>query len=398
MLRTLLLRERRPAECRLSADDVAFLLAEHRGHVEVAPTGRRGRYVLTPLGYVGTIVTPRCRLVIRPKLPLRNLFHLLDPAGPLPFAEDQIAPAPGIEALDFLAGRLAQLLTERAAAGLHRGYVERAAQGPFLQGRLDLPAQVRAAQGTKERLHSRFEEFTADVPCNQVAKATAELVRRSPLLGDPVRQALSQALRPFEAVSPAALGPESFAAASPDRLTEAYRPLLDLCRLLADALGPGAAAGDTACPSFLIDMERVFESYVTDAVARAFAPGTVAAQPLHRVNRPVAGQPDIEMRPDVVVSRAGRSVLVVDAKWKVLLGSPLVVEDVYQVLAYAAALGAARAVLVYPGRRDRVWRYPLRNASLRIEVRTLRVVGMREECERSRRRLGRRLASGEDEG
>ncbi len=38
-----------------------------------------------------------------------------------------------------------------------------------------------------------------------------------------------------------------------------YGPLLDLCRLLADALGPTDAAGTTACPAFLLDMERVFE-------------------------------------------------------------------------------------------------------------------------------------------
>src|SRR6516225_10087012 len=38
--RTLTLTERRPRLCRLSLADVAFLLAHHRDHVEVAPTGR----------------------------------------------------------------------------------------------------------------------------------------------------------------------------------------------------------------------------------------------------------------------------------------------------------------------------------------------------------------------
>jgi 5-methylcytosine-specific restriction enzyme subunit McrC len=388
--------ERTARECRLPAADVAFLLAEHRAHLEVAPTGRQGRYRLTPAGHVGTILGPRCRLVIRPKVPTRCLFHLLDPASVPPAAEDHTAAAPGAELLDPLAARLAQLLTERAAAGLYRAYAERAACGPFLQGRLDLPAHLREPPGRKDRLHCRFEDFTADVPCNQVPRATAELLLRCPLLGEAARPALCRALTAFGGVSSVQLGPDLFVTAQPTRLTEAYRPLLDLCRMLAEGLEPAERAGAVACPAFLLDMEHVFERYVTAAVTAAFPPGgpyEVAVQPLHRANRPAPGQPDIPLRPDVTISRGGRAAVVVDAKWKRLRDSPLVTEDVYQVLAYCTALGAGRAVLVYPGRRDRVFKYRLERAPVELEVRALRVVGPREMCNRSLRRLGRALRS-----
>jgi 5-methylcytosine-specific restriction enzyme subunit McrC len=389
---TLRLTERVPAQCRLSRADVAFLLAEHRAHVEVAAGVRRGRYRLTPTGHVGTIVGPGCRLVIRPKIPLPNLFYLLDPTAAVPASDDAVAAGPGAELLDFLAGRLARLLAERAAAGLHRAYAERGAHGPFLRGRLDLPSQLRDAGGRKDRLHCRFEEFTADIPCNQAARATAELVLGSPLPGDGVKTALRQALQAYAGVSAPPLTPELFLAAGPDRLTEGYRPLLDLCRLLADGLTAGPRAGPTPCPAFLLDMEKVFERYITGGVISAFPPHgryEAAVQPLYLANRPAAGQPDLQMRPDVVVTSAGRPVLVVDAKWKRLKGSPLVTEDVYQVLAYATALGVGKAVLVYPGRRDRVWHYRLARAPVEVEIRTLRVTGSREGCGRSLRKLGR---------
>jgi 5-methylcytosine-specific restriction enzyme subunit McrC len=392
--RTHVLTERTAAMCRLSMADVDFLLAEHRAHVEVLPTRRRGRYRLTPTGHVGIIAAPHSRLVIRPKVPVRNLFHLLDPTGPLPAVDDEAAVEPGTEGLDFLAGRLAWLLTERAAAGLHRAYAERAEHGPFLQGRLDVPAQLREPAGRKDRLHSCYEEFSADVPCNQVPRATAELVLRSPLLGEGVRAALRRALQGFAGVSTVPLGPESFQAAQADRLTEPYRPLLGLCRLLADSLAPQESAGAVACPAFLLDMERVFEQYVTAGVVHAFqdCPGcSVAVQPLHLANEPAPGQPDIPMRPDLLVERRGRR-LVVDAKWKRLTRS-LLTPDVYQVLAYAMALGARRAVLVYPGKRDRTWAYVLMRAPVSLVVHTLRVVGSWERCRRSLERLGRLLRS-----
>src|SRR5262249_43816328 len=153
------------------------------------------------------------RLVIRPKIPLANLAYLLDPTSPLPTAEDRVTATLGDNLLDFLAARLARLLEERTTAGLHCGYVERNEQGPFLYGRLDLPAHLRDPNGRKDRLHSCYEDFTADVPCNQLACATAELVCGSPLLGETVRQALRQALQGYAGVSPVALGPELFQAA-----------------------------------------------------------------------------------------------------------------------------------------------------------------------------------------
>lgn len=387
---TFYLQERRTSECRLAAADVEFLLAEHRAHVRLAPTGRADRYRLTATGHVGTIVGPGCRLVIRPKTPVENLFYLLDPGGDLPVQADGVAVT-GAEALDFLAGRLARLLRARAAAGLHRGYAERNAAGPYLQGRLDVAAHLREAAAVRDRFPCHFEELTADVLCNQVPKATAERVLRSPLLGGGARAALGGALAAFDGVSPVGLGAESFARAGPDRLTEDYRPLLDLCRLLADGLGPGEQTGPAPCPAFLLNLEQAFEQYVTRAVIDRLPAGgrfTAAAQPLLCANRPAAGQSALPIRPDLTLDRDGCPVLVLDAKWKRGRGGLPLTADLYQVLAYATALGAARAVLVYPARRDRAWTYAFPRGGIRVEVRTVRVVGPVAACARSRDHFG----------
>ncbi len=389
--RTVVLTERVPHVCRLAPADVAFLLRHHRGRVEVVPTGRRRRYRLTSAGYAGVVVAPSCRLVIRPKVPLDNLFALLDPAAPLPSADDRVTPVPGAEALEFLAARLAQRMAERAAAGLHRAYAERAEQGPFLQGRLDLPAQMREAPGRKEQLHSLRDDLSADVPCNQVPKATAERLLTSPLVGEAVRAELRQALARFTGVTPVAAEPGAVAALP---APGAYRPLLDLSGLLLAGLAPGEAAGDAGAPAFLLDMEQAFEGYLTRGVVGSFARSkrvTVEAQATRTVSRPAAGQPDVTMRPDLLIGSEGRPALAVDAKWKRPPKGALVTADLYQVLAYCTALGLGRGVLVYPGRRDRAWEYEFPHTPIRVAVHTLRVAGPRQACARSLRRLARSL-------
>jgi 5-methylcytosine-specific restriction enzyme subunit McrC len=385
MRRTILLTERKPRRVHLTPADVVFLQKSHHGRIDLAPTGQRGVFCLTPRGCAGVIVAPTRRLIIHPKIPLRSLFFLLDPDDPASAAPDEVTPAPDLEILDFLVSRLARLLAERGAAGLRRGYRERAEEGPFLHGRIDVTAQLREGVVRKDRLHSVRDDFTADVPCNQAPKATAERLLASSLLGGRVRDALLQSLRGFEAVTTAPLTPDVFAVAEADRLAEGYRPLLDLCRLLADALGPSEVAGAMLCPAFLLDMERVFERYVTRGIAEAFADGwTAATQQTHVV------APSVEMRPDLTVCRDGRPIMVVDAKWKRPAGAPSPA-DLYQMLAYCTALGVSRAVLVYPGRRDSVCVFSLHHAPVCVEMRTLRVVGEPARCLGSLKRLGQSL-------
>lgn len=391
--RTLLLTERVPHVARLAPADVAFLLEHHRGHVEVLPGGRRDCYRLTALGCIGVLHTPACRFVIRPKIPLVNVFAMLDPLADVPSENDCITPRTGTVMLDFLAGHLARRLNERIASGLHRTYRERREQGTTLLGRLDLPAQLRQAPGRKDQLHSRYEELTADLPCNQALRATAEGLAASPLVGVEARAALRHALTGLANVSGVPLSPRLWEAATAERLPAEYPPLLDLCRLLADGLTLDGSVGPLAAPSFLLNLERVFERHVTRGIVAAFSDSgkyTVSVQPTHIVNEAVAGLPDLTMRPDLTIDRDGRTSLVVDAKWKRLPGHAETA-DLYQVLAYGTALGAEGVVLVYPGKRWSERAYRFTHSPLHLTLCTLRVGGSREACLRCVRRLARCL-------
>jgi 5-methylcytosine-specific restriction enzyme subunit McrC len=391
--RTLLLTERRPHVARLDPADVAYLLEHHRRHLEVLPTGRRDRYRITALGCAGVLTAPMCRFVIQPKIPLVNLFAVLDPLTDVPAGRDRIAPQTGTEALEFVAGQLSRRMAERVAAGLHRAYRECREQGTMLHGRLDLSAQLRQAPGRKDQLHSQYDELAPDVPCNQVVKACAERLVVSPMLRTEVRAALRQALVGFEGVSSVPLSPRLWELVETERLPVEYHSLLNLCRLLAESLTLGDAAGATPAPSFLLDLEGVFEHHVTRGIVEAFAPSRshrVAVQITHTVSQPVSDQPDLTMRPDLTIERDGQTVLVIDAKWKRWAGSAEST-DLYQVLAYGTALGAEGVVLVYPGKRWRCQEYRFTHTPLRLTMCALPVSGTREACARSVRRLARML-------
>jgi 5-methylcytosine-specific restriction enzyme subunit McrC len=385
------LTERRCTECRLSGEEVDYLLSVHGTHLRIVPTRRRSLFRITPTRFVGVIATPGCRLMIRPKVSLRALFHLLDPQSDADIDAVPFAGAPGVEVLWFLARRLVALLSERIAAGLHRSYAEKADEGPFLQGRLDVAAQLREGAGRRDSFHCRRDDFTTDVLCNQVPRATLELLLRTGLVDEPLGSVLRQSLRALDGISSTELAPEVFARAAADRTAAEYRPLLDLCRLVAESLQPVAGNGQAPGPKFLLDLERVFERYVTRGIREAFAGDRrrAAEQARYVASEPVAGQTEIVLCPDVTIWQEEQVCCVVDAKWKHLPPEGRLTGDLYQVLAYCAGFGTRRAILVYPGRRDTCRAYRLPKTGVRVEVRTLRVTASAEACRRSLRRLGR---------
>jgi 5-methylcytosine-specific restriction enzyme subunit McrC len=370
---TLVLTERVPALARLAASTADFLLAGWRHVVSLRPTRRRHVYRLTPLGHVGVLPAPGARLVIRPKIPLKNIFMMLDPNASLPETEDASEAEPAGPVFDFLAGQYARRMVERSAVGLHRGYVEANEVGPFLRGRLALSEQLTERQPS--RLHSLRDDFSSDIPCNQAVAATAEQLLRLPLLGPNTLLALRQALAGYTDVRPVATAGQLQA-------PEEYRTLLELRQLLEDALRPGESAGEVAAPAFLLDLGRVFERYVASGV-RAELGENVRVQPTFCSS----GAGGIEIRPDLVVERGGRASVVVDTKWKRLPAKPA---DLYQAIAYATALRVRRSLLIYPADRDSVRGFSV--GPVQLEVRTMNVSGTVDDCRRSLQRLCRSVA------
>jgi 5-methylcytosine-specific restriction enzyme subunit McrC len=391
-LKTLILEERRPRLCRLSHADASFLIREHRCHLDVLPDPRPHRYRLVANGYVGVILAPSLRLVIRPKLPLRNLLHLLDPSAT--FAGEDEVQGREAEPVDVVADWFRCRLDDLIASGLHQGYRESPSQGSLLQGRLDVRAQLRNAPGRKDQLHGQVEHFTRDMPCNQVLRSTTELLVASPLLAEEVSQSLRQTLQKLEGISTIPLHDEVWKTLAGASLPPAYRPVLELARGLAQGCIPTDQTGTTPAPAFLLNLERLFERHISRGIETAFArraPCQVDLQASHSIAEPTPQQPGWSIRPDVLIRRAGNPRLVLDVKWKRLSRTALVSEDVYQVLAYAQALRVHWAILVYPGSRDALWQYPITGTPVTLQIRKVRVTGPWKRCLRSLNKLGRDL-------
>lgn len=379
MTRTLALTERRPRAVKLPRREVEFLIGSARHLVDVTPTFERGTYTLTPRGFVGFLSGPTVRYDIRPKIPWPNLRLLLGLANE-PAGEAQ-RPAGGL--LAVLATAFVGQLEALTRTGPIAGYGERESVSPFLRGRLRFADQMRdaAARAFPGHFHIDEPSFDLDTPWNRVAKATATALLRCPELPSRLRERLRCAAAPLATVPDTPVAEADFAAALAEPRAVTYGPLLDVCRTIhqgfrtADPLKHGSGA-------FLLDLGHAFERHLARALRDALR---------DRPNWSVEDQPGfalgpLELRPDLLLRKAGAARVVLDAKWKT---TALEAADLHQVLAYSTLTGAPRVALVYPGRADARTHFATPDGRVRVSRYRLRVVGTSAELAHSVATLAR---------
>ncbi|MFE0672581.1 McrC family protein [Streptomyces sp. NPDC058867] len=322
--------------------------------------GRDGHWLLRAGSRVGAVRTPDGTVLrIAPKTPVRRLFFLLgfslDPARAW---RDGREGTVDTGAHDDVVPALAHAVERRIDAALRRGVLQGYRQveesALVVRGRLREAEQIRRHFGRTPPVEISYDAYTTDTAENRLLRAAVERLLRLPGVPGPVRRRLAhQRVRLADAL-PLIRGQE-LPRWLPTRLNARYRPALRLAEAVLRGTSPEhrpAESEPLTVDGFLLDMNQLFEDFVTVALREALQEHGLTArlQDLHHLD--AAGL--VRMRPDLVVRTGdGRVPLaVVDAKYKVEKADGLLNADLYQALAYATALGLPEAHLVYAaGRR-----------------------------------------------
>ncbi len=315
------------------------------GYVAVAPAPEPGWWKVTAGHHVGTLVIEDLRIYIEPKIRLENLFLLLGVGlretdwgkAAAQFALDRdLLPA----VISFFT-RAVDLTLRR---GVYRSYREERARVQTIRGRIDIPAQM-ARSGIVYPVDCRFDEYTADVAENRYLKTAVLRALRVPGVLPEDRRRLHRILLTLEEVSNLAVRPELLDRIGFNRLNTHYEPSLRLARLLLENLTLQDDPGDTQALSFMVDMNFLFERYITDRLQRALRGALdVKPQPATALDHARS----LVVYPDLVFSRGGKPRFVSDVKYKLAERQrDLPTSDHYQLLAYTTILNLPEGALIY---------------------------------------------------
>ena len=347
MSATIILREYEDQPVALDPDDVTFITEQLQGRITIRRQLHGTDYVLNPNQYVGVVALPSGRrLESFPKVPVRSLFYMLAVAFnlPSPFLPEWSEFDELDEMLEFVVAHYADLLESRIAHGLYRTYAEREENLSAVRGRIAVADDVRHNFVLRHRTYCRFAEFTWDVPENQILRQVAHLVAgwvRKPELRMRLRR-IDRLMGEVTATNFAASALDRF---TYHRLNDDYQPMHRLCRLFLEGASLSEAEGTFSFRTFLLDMNRLFEAFVTQ-VLRDRAPSGIAVE--DQVPVYLGHEKKVPMRPDLVIRDQGVPRLVADCKYKRLEPDEFRNHDVYQVLAYCTAIDVEQGLLLYP--------------------------------------------------
>ena len=215
----------------------------------------------------------------------------------------------------------------------------------MLRGRLLESEQLRRHHGLPLPLEIRHDEFTIDIPENQILRTACERMLIVPRVDAESQRMLRRLLRDFADVTPLSRG-HPVPAWQATRLNGRYHTALRLAELVLRATSVEHESGGVAVNGFLLDMPKLFEDFVTVALREALVPaygGRVSGQDRNHFDE--AGQVVAAARHRM--EGRGSAVAVIDAKYKAEKPAGYPNADLYQLLAYCTVLGLRNGHLVY---------------------------------------------------
>jgi 5-methylcytosine-specific restriction enzyme subunit McrC len=342
-MRTISVKEHESSDWVLSPSELDDLLRTDL--VELSP-GLGGTYAIRPGSVVGTAVLPHLRLQIEPKVPVGNLvFMLAYGLGIVDWAERDFP----YETAAPLSAALAWLYADRVEVALRRGvvrgYVGRTGALAAPVGSPRFERQFAIHQSRPYPIECGYDEFTADIELNQLLLAAHTLLLRRPDMLATTHSRLRHQLTAFEDVTPTVFDPREVPQATFTRLTEHWRGAVQLARLIIEGSTINHHEDEFAAPAFTIDMNQLFERFVSGCVRVAARAAGLAT--LTQAARPFTQQ--VGLQPDLLLTTNGRDVAVGDVKYKRFDGAKFRHSDLYQMVAYCSALGLQRGTLIYAG-------------------------------------------------
>lgn len=337
-------------------------------------TGESQRYYLDPQSTVGAITVAGRSVVIRPKIGVGQLLSLACFAIGKVRLQDDDFDFPEETALpDAIALALCAAARRAFARGVLRGYLTRDDALQMVRGRIRFDDQIRRRFGVPLPVEVRYDEFTDDILENRLVKAAAHRLGRLPLRSVRARDGLRRVAAWLDEVSLCEYPPNAVPHVSFDRLNRRYDGVVTLSRLILRHGEYEAARGEVPASGFLMDMNQVFQEFLTVALGEAL--GLPAAVFGERKIRRLDDDDRVLLKPDLVWTEGTRTAFVGDAKYKNIEGGAVPNADLYQLLAYATAEDLPGGLLVYAKGEADGREYTVRHAGKRLRVMALDLSG-----------------------
>ena len=340
--------------------------------------GSRDTFVLTPESTVGALEIGDLSVLVRPKIGIPKLLSLACYAmGKIRFQESDFDLQEDQSLPDILALSLATMARRAFSRGLLHGYKREEESLHTVRGRIRMGEQLTQRFMAPLPAEVEYDDFSPDILANRLVKAASARLGRMGLRSLAVRRGLGWLMGILGDVSMVEYHPARVPSVEFNRLNEHYRRVVELSRVILRHGAFESRRGHVRANGFLMDMNSVFQEFVTVALREAL--GATDRTFLAEYTTKFDGAGQVNIRPDLTWWVGRDCVFAGDAKYKNATGNRIPNSDLYQALAYATALDLPGALLVYAQGEAAPAKYQVRHSGKRLEVVALDLSGSLED-------------------
>jgi len=346
-------------------DDEVLAIEDSSAGIEVRHGKTAGHFTLRATHFVGTLVLPRRRITLLPKVPVGTLFELLgwvDRVAMGPIAPGELDP----DVTRAMARTYVSVLEEALGrAGVLGEWLWLDQDASSFSGRIDWMHLFMRRFGVIPPIRVSKLELDEDSPLNRRLYAALDSVRRLLEPRDLPMERVRRLVRHFSNTT-LVRRPEP---ARVDRRTLIFGRALTMADAILQSMSIRFEMGTRPVATFLADMNVLFESFLLGNMEAILETSS------YRLRKHPRGfafdeQGQLPLTPDgVLVGRDGRALAVIDAKYK----AEVTQADLNQVMAYCTTSQVQHGILVVAGAQERV--VAVRGSPLRIYVRSLALDG-----------------------
>ena len=204
------------------------------------------------------------------------------------------------------------------ARGLKSDYVTIEESIPGVKGKINIPSTIREKMFSPEKCVCQYSDYTPDAPINRVIKSTLEL-----LLGasrsTKNTSAIIQLLSHFQNVSASHNYRADLELARKLRTTtQEYDQILQWTEVFLTGQSFTNVEGTVKNTSIMFPMEKVFEDFIAYNMIKYSGAYSVKPQDKSCFLVIHKDAERFQLKPDVVVRKHQKPVLILDTKWKVI--------------------------------------------------------------------------------
>ncbi len=333
----------------LSLDDNTYitLMNNFSSYIEIINSNNPEEYFIRAKQFCGVIKTDNLIIEINPKIGLENLFYLINYCYDIPIQFDEHVPLLlSEEIFNYYVYLFVNAVKEIVSRGIYKKYLDITDSIIYIKGRLLIEKNIRQQVATQLKNICRFDEFSEDIPENQILKYVLKKLIK--IIEDKnINKLLRYChiylkdIRDLKIITN-----DDFTNIIFTRLNKNYKYPLKLAKLFMDNFFIKDVTGYTGVSSFLVDMNKLFEIFTFKALEERFEDSEYEVKYQKRYS--LDDENIINIYPDIIVFKNDKPICVIDTKYKLLKKGEYNTSDIYQMITYCKRLNLSEGLIVLP--------------------------------------------------